>query len=785
MNKEKRRQLKNKFRNKRYIHRLREFLVRVEQKKPQGGGLDLDIMRFLKTSARFMEAASSLMSLGIPYKNIYWPLQVTFYGIPGRPLAIKQEDINKIKDIIKALRPKMVVFNGEGFPDFGSHSNTEIGTYIALFELLKERRIKKHLVLFQWAGVWDRIETDSSEICVVLTKQELQDLSNAFNYFYPTQAPYAPVLNPSSDFPQSFAQDVIVNAYKSGYGLINLVDLPKDIKMILKKEAGVLNYKVARLADAQTKQEFINKREELLCSQLSLDISSNTALTGPPPYPERLNELSSSLIGQMSNRGAISVREKKLFGYQDAFGLSSEDMIKIINAFHKEMEAGLKGKEGTLAMLPTFVGIPTGKEKGVFLALDLGGTTFRVLMVYLRGANKKPKIIIERYNLRTSQKEKKRGIDYDYTRGSKDELFAALVRYIKRFLTKHEKFIARYKHKKPYPLGFTFSFSVTMKDIDRVVVNKMSKEFNITDLSNQDVVQCLREALNKAGIDNLVKVVSLNNDTVGALVAKGYHDPECDIGGIVGTGTNFCYLESVENIHTLTDEQKASYGRKAMIVNIESGNFNKITQNAYDRLLDKNSLNKTEHITEKMVSGLYLGELTRLALVELVKNGLLFKTALRKDEMVLLAKKNSFKTSFYDKIAEDDTDTLKGVQAQLIQWGIKSQHISLEDARIVKELCREIAQRSARITAAVVFAIVTHIDKQVQNHHTVAMDGSLFEKYRHFKDDMVKAIRQISMQMFHDDRSNNITFQLSPDGSGIGAAIICAIAASQKRISGN
>jgi hypothetical protein len=36
------------------------------------------------------------------------------------------------------------------------------------------------------------------------------------------------------------------------------------------------------------------------------------------------------------------------------------------------METGLKGEESTLKMIPTHVGLPNGKEKGVFHALDLG-----------------------------------------------------------------------------------------------------------------------------------------------------------------------------------------------------------------------------------------------------------------------------------------------------------------------------------------------------------------------------------------------------------------------------
>ena len=49
------------------------------------------------------------------------------------------------------------------------------------------------------------------------------------------------------------------------------------------------------------------------------------------------------------------------------------------------MDKGLKEKthdEASVKCFPTFVReLPTGKEHGKFLALDLGGTNFRVLVI--------------------------------------------------------------------------------------------------------------------------------------------------------------------------------------------------------------------------------------------------------------------------------------------------------------------------------------------------------------------------------------------------------------------
>ena len=53
-----------------------------------------------------------------------------------------------------------------------------------------------------------------------------------------------------------------------------------------------------------------------------------------------------------------------------------------------EFKRGLSSDGQTLKMLPSYVTtLPTGNETGCYLALDLGGTNFRVCQVHLTGVN--------------------------------------------------------------------------------------------------------------------------------------------------------------------------------------------------------------------------------------------------------------------------------------------------------------------------------------------------------------------------------------------------------------
>jgi hexokinase len=83
--------------------------------------------------------------------------------------------------------------------------------------------------------------------------------------------------------------------------------------------------------------------------------------------------------------------------------------------------------------------------------------------------------------------------------------------------------------------------------------------------------------------------------------------------------------------------------------------------------------------------------------------------------------------------------------------------------------------RSARLAAAAIAAVVLWMDKDLAHRHAVAIDGSLFQKYPGFKD----AMRSCLMELL-GDRAARIAFMPVQDGSGIGAAIIAAVAASAR-----
>jgi hexokinase len=63
--------------------------------------------------------------------------------------------------------------------------------------------------------------------------------------------------------------------------------------------------------------------------------------------------------------------------------LDKSQLLSISESMLEQMQSGLnRQSDSSLLMLPSHLSsVPSGQEKGDFLALDLGGTNFRVLKV--------------------------------------------------------------------------------------------------------------------------------------------------------------------------------------------------------------------------------------------------------------------------------------------------------------------------------------------------------------------------------------------------------------------
>ncbi|XP_012577936.1 PREDICTED: hexokinase-3 isoform X2 [Condylura cristata] len=426
------------------------------------------------------------------------------------------------------------------------------------------------------------------------------------------------------------------------------------------------------------------------------------------------------------------------------FRLSREQLAAVQTQMREAMAKGLQGEASSLRMLPTYVrATPDGSELGDFLALDLGGTNFRVLLV--RVATGGVQITNQVYS-----------IPECVAQGSGQELFDHIVDCIVDFQQKQGL------SGQSLPLGFTFSFPCKQVGLDQGILLNWTKGFKATDCEGQDVVYLLREAIRRRQAVEL-NVVAIVNDTVGTMMSCGYEDPRCEVGLIVGTGTNACYMEELQNVAGVAGDSGH------MCINMEWGAFGDdgsldTLSTCFDARVDEASINPGKQRFEKMISGMYLGEIVRHVLLHLTSLGVLF----RGQQTQHLQTRDIFKTKFLSEI-ESDSLALRQVRAILEDLGLP---LTTDDALMVLEVCQAVSQRAAQLCGAGVAAVVEKIRENRGLEEltvSVGVDGTLYKLHPHFSSQVAATVQELAPRCV-------VTFLQSEDGSGKGAALVTAVA---------
>lgn len=498
------------------------------------------------------------------------------------------------------------------------------------------------------------------------------------------------------------------------------------------------------------------------------------------------------------------------------FEYTKEDVNRGVKAFIDQMSEGL-GKQGaTMSQIPTYVtAVPNGTEKGLYMAVDLGGTNFRVCSIQLHGnstfslTQSKVKIPGELMVAKTSH-----------------ELFAFLAKQIELFLKTHHNdhytshverrrknsYIgSSFQDEEIFSLGFTFSFPVQQSGINKGTLIRWTKGFDIHDTIGKDVCALLQKEIDALHLP--VKVAALVNDTVGTLMARSYTSPGKTgtlLGAIFGTGTNGAYVEKLDRVTKLKsmgkDAGDVDNSTGEMIINTEWGSFDNhmsvLPDTTYDRSLDKESNNPGIQMFEKRVSGMFLGEILRRALLSLIKDPAvpLFSDEHSNQNDVhsttnihdgsSLWNQWGLDTSFLSITSGDNSAGLKVTRQTLDnEYGVSA--ASAEDAEAVRLIASAIGKRAARLSAVAIAAVVISTNKlakptdiastnsaklEVNEDDVVdiGVDGSLVEFYPNFEDYMREALREIPEIGVQGEKK--IRIGIAKDGSGVGAALIALVA---------
>ncbi|KAG8983883.1 hexokinase A [Tulasnella sp. JGI-2019a] len=443
--------------------------------------------------------------------------------------------------------------------------------------------------------------------------------------------------------------------------------------------------------------------------------------------------------------------------YESMFTLTAQRMRIIVDAFEETLEKGLQENGQIVPMIPAFVfGWPTGKEVGDYLALDLGGTNLRVCLVTLLGGGKF-EITQSKYRITEEQKQM-----------DGEKLFDFCAECLSSFI--HSSMASGVlKEGQSIPMGFTFSYPCHQDRIDNGILIRWTKGWGSTNVEGHDVAEIFDRSLKKHNVS--VKVTAIVNDTTGALIASHYANPRTRVGVILGTGCNAAYMEKVGNIPKM--KHLGIPDDELMAINCEWGAFDSfhhqvLPRTKYDIIIDQASNKPDEQSFEKCISGLYLGELLRLVLIELIDEGVLFLG----QNTSKLETPYSFETAYLSMMESDLTPeliTIVGIFAHFYQL-----ETTLPERQFFKAMAKLIGTRAARLASCGMAALVRK-SNVLDEGCSIGIDGSLYNMYPGFKERI-----HVGLEDILGEKGKNIVTHHAEDGSGLGSAIIAAMTKTRK-----
>ncbi|CAM5159395.1 unnamed protein product [Natator depressus] len=430
--------------------------------------------------------------------------------------------------------------------------------------------------------------------------------------------------------------------------------------------------------------------------------------------------------------------------------LSLEKLHRVKDSMLEAMDRGLSRRthaQATVRMLPTFIrSTPDGTERGEFLVLELGDSDLRVLLVELSGDTRQTVTV----------KDRRFPVSDAIAQGPGEKLFAFMATCLCEFLD------GLRLPQRAFQLGFSFPFSCRQTRLDQSYLISWSKCFKCPGVEGRDVVELLQNAINKQDRYR-IEVIAVVNDTTGTMMSCEASAEPCEVSLVVDAGTNSCFMAEARRVEVVEE----SLGRMGVVTGWGSfGDDGSLSDmlSPYDRLVDETSLNPGKERFEKMISGLYLGEIVRHILAELATQGGLFSGR----TTPALLTKESVQTRDILEITDEQVGMARA-QRVLRRLGLEA---SDQDCFSMQQVCSAVCIRAASLCAAGLAAILTHMRRNrelTRLKTSVAVDGAVVRDHAKFSQTLQQLVKQLAPEC-------DVTLVQAEDGSGKGIAMVTAVA---------
>ncbi|RCI15959.1 hypothetical protein L249_2736 [Ophiocordyceps polyrhachis-furcata BCC 54312] len=454
------------------------------------------------------------------------------------------------------------------------------------------------------------------------------------------------------------------------------------------------------------------------------------------------------------------------------------------------------------SMLPSYSHqLPTGGEAGQYVALDVGGSTLRVALVELRGRDAREggtSDIVSMRNFRIGKavKDLEGMAFFDWMAGRIcDTLTSGLSR--------------EHGPDKPLPLALawisplaaapkhtTADFLCRQTSLGGGRLQRMGKGFMAdSGLLGEDLGNVVKRACHRYGLD--VELRAILNDSSACLLSRAYSYTSTRFGLILGTGLNMAAFLPVAGIGM------SKFGPRPdgwfdeathVIVNTELGMFGNgiLPMTRWDRTLNREHPRPDYQPLEFLVSGMYLGEIVRLAVLEAVgTTGILGGVV----PPSLLAP-YSLGTDTLALIESDETSELSEAIDVFSQRHPSSHAPTTADLLAIKALASFVSERSSALVATCVFTlwdcrleaernyIATLPEDSPERRRaeadmalevtTVAFNGSVIENYPGYLDTCQRYVDYLVASKCQEVERRSIHLVPAKESSLMGAAVALA-----------
>lgn len=377
------------------------------------------------------------------------------------------------------------------------------------------------------------------------------------------------------------------------------------------------------------------------------------------------------------------------------------DIPAVTEAFMSEMEAGLSGRDSSLAMIPTYISVKgRPPEDRDVIAVDAGGTNLRVGLVSFKNG------------LPVTRGLKKYPMPGSRGEISAEEFFDYLAELILP-LTETADCV-----------GFCFSYPMEItKNLDGII-QFLNKEVKVKGSEGRIIGRSIAEKLREKGLSKPLRFVIINDTVAGLMGGKaclGFSEEGGLAGLILGTGSNTCYLEKGQRVKKLRDAGD-------MLINCESGNFSGAFRGIPDRRLDAGTKDPGKFCFEKMMSGAYMGKLVT--------------------ETALLASGEGLLSPAFGELTSEPFTALE-VDGFLRGEDVRAARLCQgQDKEVLSSLIDMLFERSARLVCAVISALCVHCGGGLGEEapFVVVAEGSMFWESLLFRE---KLERYLSAHVEH------------------------------------